>query len=133
RRAYEPWGRRRQSNGVEVGWQYVNAQSATNTLDHRGYTGQEQLDDLSLVHLNGRVYDPMTGRMTSPDPTIPDPYDLQSLNRASYVRNSPMDKVDPTGFFEEDAYSRKGSNGTHGWDTVAGSAAAGGASGAAGT
>jgi RHS repeat-associated protein len=85
---------------LEVGWQYLSAQSATNTLDHRGYTGQEQLDDLSLVHLNGRVYDPMTGRMTSPDPTIPDPYDLQSLNRASYVRNSPMDKVDPTGFFD---------------------------------
>jgi RHS repeat-associated protein len=98
RMAYDAWGRRRQSNGLEVGWQYLNAQSAVNTLDHRGYTGQEQLDDLSLVHLNGRVYDPMTARMTSPDPTIPDPFDLQSLNRASYVRNSPMDKVDPTGF-----------------------------------
>ncbi len=98
RMAYDAWGRRRQSNGLEVGWQYLNAQSATNTMDHRGYTGQEQLDDLSLVHLNGRVYDPMTGRMTSPDPTIPNPYDLQSLNRASYVLNSPMDKTDPTGF-----------------------------------
>jgi RHS repeat-associated protein len=98
RMAYDPWGRRRQSNGLEVGWQYLNAQSAANTLDHRGYTDQEQLDDLSLVHLNGRVYDPMTGRMTSPDPTVPDPFDLQSLNRASYVRNSPMGKVDPTGF-----------------------------------
>jgi len=102
RMAYDAWGRRRQSNGIEVGWQYLNAQSATNTLDHKGYTGQEQLDDLSLVHLNGRVYDPMTGRMTSPDPTIPDPYDLQSLNRASYVRNSPMDKVDPTGFSDKE-------------------------------
>jgi len=100
RMAYDPWGRRRQSNGLEVGWQYLDAQSAGNTLDHKGYTDQEQLDDLSLVHLNGRVYDPMTGRFTSPDPTVPDPYDLQSLNRASYVRNSPMDKVDPTGFMD---------------------------------
>ena len=115
RMAYDPWGRRRQSNGLEVGWQYLNAQSATNTLDHKGYTGQEQLDDLSLVHLNGRVYDPMTGRFTSPDPTIPDPYDLQSLNRASYVRNSPMDRVDPTGFIEE-TVGGKCSNGTHGCD-----------------
>jgi RHS repeat-associated protein len=98
RMAYDAWGRRRQSNGLEVDWQSLSAQSASNTLDHKGYTGQEQLDDLSLVHLNGRVYDPMTARFTSPDPTIPDPYDLQSLNRASYVRNSPMDKVDPTGF-----------------------------------
>lgn len=101
RMAYDPWGRRRQSNGLEVGWQYLNAQSATNTINRRGYTDQEQLDDLSLVHLNGRVYDPMTGRFTSPDPTIPDPFDLQSLNRASYVRNSPMDKVDPTGFADD--------------------------------
>ena len=116
RMAYDAWGRRRQSNGLEVGWQYLNAQSAANTLDHRGYTGQEQLDDLSLVHLNGRVYDPMTGRMTSPDPTIPDPYDLQSLNRASYVRNSPMDKVDPTGFADDCTVSCKGGDGTHGWD-----------------
>ena len=98
RMAYDAWGRRRQSNGLEVDWQSLSAQSASNTLDHKGYTDQEQLDDLSLVHLNGRVYDPMTARFTSPDPTIPDPYDLQSLNRASYVRNSPMDKVDPTGF-----------------------------------
>ena len=101
RMAYDAWGRRRQSNGLEVGWQSLNAQTAANTLDHKGYTGQEQLDDLSLVHLNGRVYDPMIGRMTSPDPTIPNPYDLQSLNRASYVENSPMDKVDPTGFQKE--------------------------------
>ena len=115
RMAYDPWGRRRQSNGLEVGWQYLNAQSAANKLDHRGYTDQEQLDDLSLVHLNGRVYDPMTGRMTSPDPTVPDPYDLQSLNRASYVRNSPMDKVDPTGFIDQ-SIGGKCSNGTHGCD-----------------
>jgi RHS repeat-associated protein len=101
RMAYDPWGRRRQSNGLEVNWQSLSAQSASNTLNHKGYTDQEQLDDLSLVHLNGRMYDPMTGRMTSPDPTIPDPFDLQSLNRASYVRNSPMDKVDPTGFGDE--------------------------------
>lgn len=128
RMAYDAWGRRRQSNGLEVGWQYLNAQSAANTLDHRGYTGQEQLDDLSLVHLNGRVYDPMTGRMTSPDPTVPDPYDLQSLNRASYVRNSPLDKVDPTGFQDTsdiDKKYKKGSSGFHGWDSYGGAGASG--------
>ena len=40
----------------------------------------------------------MTGRMTSVDPTIPDAYDPQSLNRASYVRNAPLNAIDPTGF-----------------------------------
>jgi RHS repeat-associated protein len=98
RLAYDAWGRRRPSNGIEVGWQLLGDSSATNTLDHTGYTGQTQLDDLGLVHLNGRVYDPVTGRMTSPDPTIPSLYDAQSLNRASYVLNSPLGYTDPTGF-----------------------------------
>jgi hypothetical protein len=32
---------------------------------------------------------------------VPDPYDLQSLNRASYVRNNPLRYTDPTGFAEK--------------------------------
>jgi hypothetical protein len=39
--------------------------------------------------------------MTSADPTIPNPYDLQSLNRASYVNNNPLGFTDPTGFIGE--------------------------------
>jgi hypothetical protein len=31
----------------------------------RGFTGQEMLASVALVHLNGRVYDPYVGRMTS--------------------------------------------------------------------
>jgi RHS repeat-associated protein len=139
RMAYDAWGRRRNNSGSENAWTTVDQSSLANTQDHKGYTDQEELDELSLVHLNGRVYDPLTSRFVSPDPTIPDPYDLQSLNRASYVRNSPMEKVDPTGFDEidtsgaagatpggdsaaaagaADAAGKKGSDGTHGWDTI---------------
>jgi len=88
--AYDAWGRRRNVSGSESAWSSVDQSSLANTQDHKGYTDQEELDELSLVHLNGRIYDPLTSRFTSPDPTIPDPYDLQSLNRASYVRNSPI-------------------------------------------
>jgi len=44
----------------------------------RGFTGHEELDDVALVHMNGRVYDPLVGRMISADPTVPDPMNAQS-------------------------------------------------------
>jgi RHS repeat-associated protein len=98
RMGYDAWGRRRNANGSEMAWSTLGPGGLANLQDHTGYTGQLQLDDLGLVHLNGRVYDPMLGRMTSPDPTVPEPYDLQSWNRASYVQNNPMGFADPTGF-----------------------------------
>jgi uncharacterized protein RhaS with RHS repeats len=48
--------------------------------------------------MNGRVQDPLIGRFLSPDPLVPDPFDGQSFNRYSYVRNNPLSRVDPTGF-----------------------------------
>ena len=64
----------------------------------RGYTFQEQLDNVGLIHMNGRVYDPSIGRFISADPTVPDPLDSQSFNRYSYVYNSPLEYTDPSGF-----------------------------------
>src|SRR5262249_50549458 len=64
----------------------------------RGFTGQEMLASVGLVHLNGRVYDPTTGRMTSADPVVPDPLNGQTWNRYSYVGNNPLAFTDPTGY-----------------------------------
>jgi RHS repeat-associated protein len=64
----------------------------------RGYTEHEHLDNLGLIHMNGRVQDPLIGRFLSADPYVPDPWDGQSFNRYSYVRNNPLTRVDPTGF-----------------------------------
>ena len=68
-------------------------------LFNRGYTGHEHLDDVGLIHMNGRVYDPELGRFISADPHVQAPKNLQSLNRYSYVMNNPMTLVDPSGFF----------------------------------
>ena len=65
----------------------------------RGFTGHEHLEELDLIHMNGRIYDPVVGRFLSPDPHVQDPYNTQSFNRYSYTSNNPLKHKDPTGFF----------------------------------
>jgi RHS repeat-associated protein len=60
--------------------------------------GDEQLDNLGLVHMNGRVYNPIIGRFISADPIVQAPFNTQSLNRYSYVFNNPLSFADPSGF-----------------------------------
>jgi RHS repeat-associated protein len=71
--------------------------SAALDKGNRGYTGHEHLD-FGLIHMNGRVYDPRWGRFLQADPIVQDPEDLQSFNRYSYVMNSPLSFIDPSGF-----------------------------------
>lgn len=97
RASYQPFGARRAGNGLGGAptsgeWQHIQATTP------RGYTGHEHLDNLGLVHMNGRVYDPVLGRFLSPDPVVQAPYDTQGLNRYAYVRNNPLRYNDPSGF-----------------------------------
>ena len=50
------------------------------------------------MHLNGRVYDPLIGRMMTADPMVPDPANGQAWNRYSYVINNPLSFTDPNGY-----------------------------------
>jgi RHS repeat-associated protein len=36
-------------------------------LTNRGFTGHEHIDEMGLIHMNGRVYDPQIGRFLSTD------------------------------------------------------------------
>lgn len=78
----------------------VNSISATTT--RHGFTGHEMLDDVSLVHMNGRVYDPQIGRFLSHDPVLAYPEESQDYNRYSYVWNSPLRNIDPSGLATQD-------------------------------
>jgi RHS repeat-associated protein len=91
RTLFDPWGRRQASTGAEVG--------LTESPAHgdRGFTGHEHLDELGLIHMNARLYDPLLGRFISADPLIQDPMLLQGYNRYSYVLNNPLIYRDPTG------------------------------------
>ena len=64
----------------------------------RGYTGHEHLDNVMLVHMNGRVYDPAIGRFLSADPIIDCVQDMAGWNRYSYVKNRPLSFTDPSGY-----------------------------------
>jgi RHS repeat-associated protein len=82
RSRYDAWGKRL-SGGAEK----------------RGYTGHEMLDDLGLIHMNGRVYDPEIGRFLSADPFVQFPESTQGFNRYAYVGNNPLSYNDPSGHF----------------------------------
>ncbi|NBB78579.1 MAG: hypothetical protein GVY36_03935 [Verrucomicrobia bacterium] len=51
------------------------------------------------VHMNGRIYDPLLGRMLSADPHIGEQTNLQNYNRYSYVTNNLLSMTDLSGFF----------------------------------
>jgi len=93
RMSYDIWGKRRYPNG------FVDAGGLLNNPDMvHGFTGHEMLDDFELIHMNGRLYDPVMARFVSADPTIQAPGSLQSYNRYSYGWNNPLNGTDPSGF-----------------------------------
>lgn len=68
-----------------------------------GYTGHKHNDNLGLIYMNARYYVPGIGRFASADTIIPNSTHPQSYNRYTYALNSPIEFVDPTGYFSEDA------------------------------
>jgi RHS repeat-associated protein len=92
RLSYDAWGKRRNPDGTDDTTGSITSQTT------RGFTGEEMLSVGGLVHLNGRVYDPLLARMTSADPTVTDPTNPQGWNRYSYVGNDPLAFTDPNGF-----------------------------------
>ena len=70
--AHDPYGDRRRPDWTGR----LTEASSTALVDaqgrraSRGFTGHEHLDRTGLVHMNGRVYDPLLGRFLSPDPVV---------------------------------------------------------------
>ncbi|MBB3343133.1 FG-GAP-like repeat-containing protein [Luteimonas sp. RC10] len=67
------------------------------TTTPRGFTGHEHLDGLDVIHMNGRIYDPVLHRFLQADPVIQSPDNLQSWNAYTYVFNNPLAYTDPSG------------------------------------
>jgi RHS repeat-associated protein len=88
--SYDACGNRRNPNT----WEYDN--NLQNFLFDRGFTGHEHLDDFAIINMNGRIYDPLTGRMMAPDNFVQSSLS-QNLNRYSYCLNNPLVYTDPSG------------------------------------
>jgi RHS repeat-associated protein len=95
--SFGAFGQRRSSNWA-AGGPTAGEWSAIAKTTRRGFTSQEELDNIGLVHMNGRVYDPNVGRFLSVDPIVSDLGDSQSVDPYAYVGNRPLTSIDPTGF-----------------------------------
>jgi RHS repeat-associated protein len=69
-------------------------------ITDRGFTGHKHNDDIELIYMNARYYVPAIGRFASADTIVPNPGNPQSYNRYSYVRNNPLNLIDPSGHRE---------------------------------
>ena len=103
RLSYDAWGKRRFTDGTDDAAGTITSQTT------RGFTGHEMIDEVGLVNMNGRVYDPEIGRFMSADPFVQDPTNTQSLNRYSYVGNNPLSYADPSGYFLKKIFNAIGS------------------------
>ena len=128
RNAMEAGGRRRNPTD----WTYNNVPQ-THLFD-RSFTGHslsrhavvgKHLDNFDLINMparrsdsiggNGRVYDPVLGYFTTPDPMIAIPGSIKDFNLYAYTKNNPLSFVDPTGYWDEDPYEEDDFQDEGGW------------------
>ncbi|MBB1408280.1 RHS repeat domain-containing protein [Pseudoalteromonas sp. SG44-17] len=91
---YDPWGKQQQV--------YTSQALTSNAMllsQMRSFTDHEQMDELEVIHMNGRIYDANIGRFLQADPFVQFPNLTQSHNRCSYVLNNPLTYNDPSGYF----------------------------------
>ena len=74
-----------------------SCKNADQLMFDRGFTGHEHLKRVNLINMNGRLYDPLTSSMLSPDNNIQMPDFTQNLNRYAYCLNNPLAYTDPDG------------------------------------
>jgi RHS repeat-associated protein len=90
--SFDSWGRRRNPSD----WSYANLTLPQYMI--RGYTLHEHLDELNLINMNGRIYDPVLGRFIHADCIIQSPDNMQNYNRFSYCLNNPLKFTDLSGY-----------------------------------
>lgn len=96
---YDPWGKQTKIYQEQSFIDYV-----FNQPTNRGYTGHEEIRDLDIVHMNGRIYDANIARFMQADPIIQSPSNFQNFNRYSYVLNRPLAMTDPSGYSFKSLY-----------------------------
>jgi RHS repeat-associated protein len=83
---YRPFGDTLHAEGAEI---------------HHQYAGEELLADAGVYGIGPRFYDAEVGRFMQPDPLVAEPAFPQAFNRYSYVLNTPLNLIDPSGLSPE--------------------------------
>ncbi len=91
KRVFDPWG---QLTKVQDG---AGVTLTKMTFFDRGYTGHEHLQDVGLLNMNARLYNPSLHRFLEADNFVQDPYNTQNYNRYGYCVNNPLKYTDVTG------------------------------------
>jgi len=97
RLSFGAYGERRDGSDWDGPVSAADLTKIGNTGRH-GFTGHEHLDAVGLIHMNGRVYEPVAGRFLSRDPIIDGFDSSQGPNGFAYVHNNPLAYTDPSGF-----------------------------------
>ncbi|MFI6132874.1 FG-GAP-like repeat-containing protein [Micromonospora sp. NPDC051141] len=97
-RSYDALGKRRNPDLTRGDDQYTTGITAPAV--EQGYTGHGEDDELGLVNMVGRIYDPTLGRFTTPDPFTHSANATQAFNRYAYVSGNPLAYTDPSGYTE---------------------------------
>jgi RHS repeat-associated protein len=106
-RGYDAFGKPRDGSWNDL----TPAKIASTDTTPKGFTQHEHLNQLELIHMNGRVYDYGLGRFTGVDPFVQFPLNSQSLNPYSYILNNPLSGTDPTGYASHGSICAVGTSG----------------------
>jgi len=93
-RGYDAFGKPRSGTWNDLSPAKIGSTAVT----PKGFTQHEHLNELELIHMNGRMYDYNVGRFMGVDPFIQFPLNSQSLNPYSYILNNPLSGTDPSGY-----------------------------------
>jgi RHS repeat-associated protein len=97
-RHYDAWGNithLKVGNGAVITDEILIKQTVL--LIDRGYTSHEHFQELGIIHMNGRLYDPILRRFLNADENIQEPFNTQNYNKYGYVFNNPLLYNDPSG------------------------------------
>lgn len=97
-RHYDAWGN---FTHLQIASGFIttdkNIIDQSSLLLDRGYTGHEHFLEVGIIHMNGRLYDPLLRRFLNADEFIQSPFNTQMYNKYGYGVNNPLIYSDPSG------------------------------------
>ena len=98
--SFDAWGLCRVvADGESLSLDLLSSLAAINNeFTTKGFTGHESVDEVGIIHMNGRIYEPRLARFLQADPKIDGADTTQGYNRYSYVQNKPLIATDPSSY-----------------------------------